>query len=71
MANVPGVQKLAPLSSAGAERGPKKLANAITETWTSKLGKRFLEAIATSHPHPSIVGQINCGPSGLKKLVGA
>ena len=52
MANVPGDQKLAPLSSADDERWPRKVANAITETRTSKLGKRFPEAIATSDPAP-------------------
>ena len=55
MANVPGDQKLAPLSSADDERWPRKVANAITETRTSKLGKRFPEAIATGTPRLSKV----------------
>ena len=41
MANVPGDQKLAPLSSADDKRWPTKVANAVTETRTSQLGKRF------------------------------
>ena len=50
MAKVPGAQKLAPLSSADDEGRPIKVANADTDAWTSKLGKRFLEATATSRP---------------------
>jgi hypothetical protein len=61
LANVPGDQKLAPLSSADDERGPRKVANAITETRTSKLGKRFPEAIATSHPR-TCPRYEHCGP---------
>ena len=53
MAKVPGAQKLAPLSSADDEGRPIKVANAATDAWTSKLGKRFLEATATSHPPQS------------------
>lgn len=53
MAKVPGAQKLAPLSSADDEGRPIKVANAATAAWTSKLGKRFLEATATSHPPQS------------------
>ena len=48
---MPGCQKLTPLSSADAERWPKKVAKAITEVRKSKLGNRFLEAIATSRPY--------------------
>jgi hypothetical protein len=53
LAKVPGAQKLAPLSSADDEGRPIKVANAATAAWTSKLGKRFLEATATSHPPQS------------------
>jgi hypothetical protein len=41
LANVPGDQKLAPLSSADDERWPESVAKAITETRTSNLGERL------------------------------
>ena len=59
MANVPGDQKLAPLSSAGDERWPKKAENAIAETRTSSLGERLC---ATGRP-PTVNGMIIVGPS--------
>jgi hypothetical protein len=41
LANVPGDQKLAPLSSAGDERWPKKVEKVMAETRTSNLGERL------------------------------
>jgi len=49
LANVPGCQKLIPLSSAD-ERWPKKVAKAITETRTSNLGERLSESATGHHP---------------------
>ena len=50
MANVPGDQKLAPLSSADDERWPECVAKAITETRTSNLGRRLAEGATGGHP---------------------
>jgi hypothetical protein len=53
LANVPGCQKLAPLSSAHDERWPRKADKAIAEIEASNRGERFRETPATSHPHPA------------------
>jgi hypothetical protein len=50
LANVPGAQKLAPLSSADGEPRPKIVANASTAIRISNLGERRSEAIATTYP---------------------
>ena len=56
MANVPGDQKLAPLSSAGDERWPKKVEKAIAETRTSSLGERL--CATGRHPPLTVHGML-------------
>jgi hypothetical protein len=57
---VPGDQKLAPLSSAGDERWPKKVEKAIAETKTNSLGERLC---ATGRQPPTVHGMIIVGPN--------
>jgi hypothetical protein len=54
LANVPGCQKLAPLSSAHDERWARKAEKAIAEIKASNRGENFRETTATSHRRPRI-----------------
>jgi hypothetical protein len=53
LANVPGCEKLTPLSSAHDERWPRKAEKAIAEITASNRGERFRETTAMSHPRPA------------------
>jgi hypothetical protein len=50
LANVPGDQKLAPLSSADEEPWPKTRAKATSEIVASKLRERLLKTTVTGTP---------------------